>query len=59
MLDNKALFSDYARSLGLSVPEHHVVTSPQQLMKLNSQQVRRRRLVMNSQVKLHSGQQIK
>eukprot|EP00878_Enallax_costatus_P031410 GHUV01034351.1.p1 GENE.GHUV01034351.1~~GHUV01034351.1.p1 ORF type:complete len:435 (+),score=89.55 GHUV01034351.1:118-1305(+) len=39
MLDNKASFSDYARSLDLTVPEHHVVTSPQQLLKLNSQQV--------------------
>eukprot|EP00775_Hariotina_reticulata_P007119 gene7120-7333_t len=38
-LDNKASFSDYARSLGLLVPDHFLVTSPQQLMQLNSPQV--------------------
>lgn len=40
LLDNKARFSDYAASLGLSVPQHHVVTSPAQLRQLNNEQVR-------------------
>lgn len=39
LLDHKALFSDYAKSLGLLVPQHHLVTSPQQLMQLNSEKV--------------------
>lgn len=39
MLDNKATFSDYARSLGVLVPDHYVVTSPQQLMQLNAGKV--------------------
>jgi hypothetical protein len=36
LLDNKAHFSDYAASLGLSVPHHHVVSSPAQLHALNN-----------------------
>lgn len=36
LLDNKARFSDYAAKLGLSVPGHHVATSPAQLRQLNN-----------------------
>jgi len=39
LLDNKARFSDYAASLGLLVPQHHVVTSPAQLRALNDFEV--------------------
>lgn len=36
LLDNKARFSDYATSLGLKVPQHHVVSSPEQLRAINN-----------------------
>lgn len=36
LLDNKARFSDYAASLGLAVPQHHVVSSPAQLRAINN-----------------------
>lgn len=39
LLDHKGLFSDYATSLGLLVPQHHVIYSAQQLLELNSQAV--------------------
>ena len=39
LLDNKARFSDYAASLGLAVPQHHVVSSPAQLRAINDPKV--------------------
>lgn len=36
LLDNKQRFSTYAASLGLRVPDHHLVTSPAQLRELNN-----------------------
>jgi hypothetical protein len=38
LLDNKARFSEYAESLGLQMPAHHVVASPEHLRKLNNNQ---------------------
>jgi hypothetical protein len=39
LLDHKGTFSDHAASMDLLVPQHHVVTSPQQLQQLNSEEV--------------------
>jgi hypothetical protein len=36
LLDNKARFSEYAESLGLQMPAHHVVASPEYLKSLNN-----------------------
>lgn len=37
LLDHKGSFSAHAAALELLVPQHHVVTSPQQLQQLNSE----------------------